>query len=234
MTRHGEVSAARPVGPPVDATAARRPDGAALRDVHGGLEKLAPRHGPDLWEEVKDHDALWTYMFYGPFADRVSFLAWIEERAKLEDPFSYAVVDPDGRARGIVALMEIRPAARVIEIGNIVYGPTLQRTPLATRVQYLVARHAFETLGYRRYEWKCDALNAPSRAAALRYGFTFEGIFRQHMIVKGRNRDTAWFAMLDGEWPARKRAFERWLAPDNFDAAGRQRQRLAQLMHEGG
>ena len=116
---------------------------------------------------------------------------------------------------------------RVIEIGNIVYSPGLQRTPAATEAQYLVARHVFETLGYRRYEWKCNALNAPSRAAALRLGFTYEGIFRQHMIIKGRNRDTAWFAMLDGEWPARKAAFERWLAPANFDGRGRQRQTLA-------
>ena len=111
---------------------------------------------------------------------------------------------------------------RVIEVGHIVYSPALQRTPLATEAQYLLARYAFETLGYRRYEWKCDALNAASRRAALRYGFTFEGIFRQHMIAKGRNRDTAWFSMLDSEWPARKAAFERWLAPENFAADGRQ------------
>src|SRR5207249_2950540 len=113
---------------------------------------------------------------------------------------------------GIATLMEIRPAMRVIEMGSIVYSPLLQRTPLATEAQYLLARYAFETLGYRRYEWKCNALNAPSRRAALRLGFTFEGIFRQHQIVKGRNRDTAWYSMLDGEWPVRKRAFERWLA----------------------
>ena len=114
---------------------------------------------------------------------------------------------------------------RVIEVGHIVYSPALQRTPLATEAQYLLARYVFETLGYRRYEWKCNALNAASRRAALRFGFTFEGVFRQHMIVKGRNRDTAWFSMLDGEWPARKAAFERWLAPDNFDADGRQKVR---------
>ena len=118
---------------------------------------------------------------------------------------------------------------RVIETGSIVYGPALQRTPLATETQYLLARYAFETLGYRRYEWKCDALNAPSRRAALRYGFTFEGIFRQHMIAKGRNRDTAYFSMLDTEWPSRKRNFERWLEPDNFDREGRQKVSLAAL-----
>ena len=122
--------------------------------------------------------------------------------------------------------MAIRPEHRVIEVGNVVYAPALQRTPLATEAQYLLAGYAFETLGYRRYEWKCDALNAASRRAALRYGFTFEGIFRQHMIGKGRSRDSAWYAMLDGEWPARKRAFERWLRPENFDAAGHQKTAL--------
>jgi RimJ/RimL family protein N-acetyltransferase len=125
--------------------------------------------------------------------------------------------------------MEIRPAMRVVEVGNIVYGPVLQRTPLSTEAQYLIARYAFETLGYRRYEWKCDSLNAPSRRAAERFGFTFEGIFRQHMIVKGRSRDTAWFSILDSEWPARRAAFERWLAPENFDSGGRQKTNLATL-----
>ncbi len=231
MTFSAEHSdATAPVGAPVDPTPARRPDGAALKNASGGLEKLEARHGPDLWEQVDTHDALWTYMGYGPFAQGADFLTWVRERAELADPFSYAVVAAGGRALGIVTLMEIRPEMRVIEVGNIVYGPALQRTALATRVQYLLARHVFETLGYRRYEWKCNALNAPSRAAALRYGFTFEGIFRQHMIVKGRNRDTAWYAMLDTEWPARKRAFERWLAPENFDPAGHQKARLADLM----
>ena len=125
--------------------------------------------------------------------------------------------------------MAIRPAMRVVEIGHIVYGPALQRTPLATETQYLLARYVFETLGYRRYEWKCDALNAPSRRAALRFGFVFEGIFRQHMITKGRNRDTAYFSMLDREWPVRKANFERWLSRENFDAEGRQRISLSTL-----
>jgi RimJ/RimL family protein N-acetyltransferase len=125
--------------------------------------------------------------------------------------------------------MEIRPAMRVIEVGHIVYSPALQRTPLGTEAQYLLARYAFETLGYRRYEWKCNALNAPSRRAALRYGFVFEGILRQHMIAKGRNRDTAYFGMLDSEWSARKAAFECWLAPENFDAMGKQKVSLREL-----
>jgi RimJ/RimL family protein N-acetyltransferase len=129
--------------------------------------------------------------------------------------------------------MEMRPAMRVIEIGNIVYSPSLQRSRAATEAQYLLARHVFEELGYRRYEWKCNALNGPSQRAALRLGFTFEGIFRQHMIVKGRNRDTAWFAMLDTDWPGRKAAFERWLDPGNFDATGQQRLSLSALNADG-
>ena len=144
------------------------------------------------------------------------------------DPYSYAVVEKrSGTAHGIVTLMEIRPAMRVIEIGNIVYSLSLQKTPAATEAQYLAARHVFEDLGYRRYEWKCNALNEPSRRAALRLGFTYEGLFRQHMIIKGRNRDTAWYSMLDSEWPARKAAFERWFDPSNFSAEGRQRTSLA-------
>jgi RimJ/RimL family protein N-acetyltransferase len=151
-------------------------------------------------------------------------------RAALPDPFSYVVIDSGkGTAEGILALLEIRPAMRVIEMGSIIYGRALQRTPAATEAQYLMARYAFEELGYRRYEWKCDALNGRSRRAAQRLGFTFEGIFRQHRIVKGRNRDTAWFAILDGEWPARKLAFERWLDPENFDADGRQLVGLSSL-----
>jgi RimJ/RimL family protein N-acetyltransferase len=138
-------------------------------------------------------------------------------------------MEPGGRAVGILSLMEIRPEMRVIEVGNIVYSPALQRTPLSTEAQYLIARYAIETLGYRRFEWKCNDLNAPSKRAAERFGFIYEGLFRQHMIVKGRNRDTAWYSMLDSEWPARKAAFEKWLAPDNFDKDGRQKTSLAVL-----
>ena len=139
---------------------------------------------------------------------------------------SYAIVEKSGRAVGILTLMEIRPAMRSIEVGHVVYSPALQRTPLATEAQYLLARYVFETLGYRRYEWKCNALNAASQRAARRFGFAFEGILRQQMIAKGRNRDTAYFSMLDGEWPTRKAGFERWLAPENFDRDGRQKTRL--------
>jgi len=220
----------RPVGVKVDETPARRPEAVVLEGRFGRVEKLdAARHGAALWQAVKGDNATWAYMGYGPFADEAAFTTWLAERPKLEDPYSYAIMAPDGRAIGIATLMEIRPAMRVIEVGNIVYAPALQRTPLATEAQYLLARYVFETLGYRRYEWKCNALNAPSRRAAERFGFTFEGLFRQHQIVKGRNRDTAWFSMLDTEWPMRKAAFERWLAPDNFDGAGRQKVSLAAL-----
>jgi RimJ/RimL family protein N-acetyltransferase len=172
-------------------------------------------------------------MFYGPFADRAAFAAWLGGRQALGDPFYYAIMDRSGHARGLAALMSIRPDMRVIEIGHIMLAPALQRSALATEAQFLLARYVFETLGYRRYEWKCDALNGRSRRAALRLGFAFEGIFRNHMIVKGRSRDTAWFAMTDADWPARKAAFERWLAPDNFDAEGRQRVSLRTLNDAG-
>jgi RimJ/RimL family protein N-acetyltransferase len=217
------------IGPPVDSTPAKRPAPVTLEGRYGRIERLAQHHDAALWKAAAGHDAIWTYMSYGPFADPAAFSTWIASRLTLEDPYSYAILDPSGRAVGIATLMEIRPAMRVIEVGNILYSPALMRTPLGTEAQYLLARYAFETLGYRRYEWKCNALNAPSRRAALRYGFVFEGIFRQHMITKGRNRDTAYFSMLDGEWPARKVAFEKWLAPDNFDADGKQKASLSRL-----
>ena len=201
-----------------------------LAGRYGRVEKLDMRHAADLWQAYAGHDQIWTYLStYGPVADAAEFSQWLASRVALDDPYSYAVVDASGRALGIATLMEIRPAMRVIEVGHIVYSPALQRSRLGTEAQYLLARYAFETLGYRRYEWKCHALNAASRRAALRYGFVYEGTFRQHLIAKGRNRDNAWFSMLDREWPTRKAAFERWLAPDNFDAEGKQRLSLSAL-----
>jgi RimJ/RimL family protein N-acetyltransferase len=220
----------QPVGLPADPTPAQRPDPVTLQGRYGRIERLAQQHDAALWEAVKDHDPIWTYMSgYGPFADFSAFSQWIASRLPLDDPYSYAVIDTSGHAVGIATLMEIKPAAKSIEVGHIVYSPALQRTPLGTEAQYLLARYAFETLGYRRYEWKCNALNAPSRRAALRYGFVYEGTLRQAMVAKGRNRDTAYFSMLDSEWPARKAAFERWLAPENFDRQGRQGTSLAAL-----
>ncbi len=207
----------QPVGVPVDATPAKLPGPVTLQGRYGRVEKIKAEHAAALWNAVEGHDSIWTYMSrYGPFAGAAEFSAWVESRTTLEDPYSYAIIDAQNRAVGIAAMMEIRPAMRVIEVGHIVYSPALQRTPLGTEAQYLLARYAFETLGYRRYEWKCHSYNEASKRAALRYGFIYEGTLRQLIITKGRNRDTAMFSMLDGEWPARKANFERWLAPENF------------------
>jgi RimJ/RimL family protein N-acetyltransferase len=227
-TRHPQTG--QPVGPPVDEGPATRPGPVTLQGRFGRIEKLAPAHSAALWDAVKGRNQIWTYMpSYGPFPNAAAFSQWLPARAALDDPYSYAIVDASDRAVGVFALMAIRPEHRVIEVGHVVYSPALQRTPLATEAQYLLARYAFETLGYRRYEWKCDALNAASRRAALRLGFSFEGILRQHMIAKGRNRDTAYFSMLDSEWPARKANFERWLAVENFTDDGQQKHSLRAL-----
>ena len=203
-------SADHPVGLAVDAAPAQKPGAAVLEGRFGRVEKLDPaRHATDLWRALSADDRLWTYMFYGPFSDAGSFSNFLGKIAALEEQVYYAIVDRDGRAVGWAALMEIRTQARVIEVGSIVYGPALQRTALATEAQYLLARYALETLGYRRYEWKCDALNAASRRAALRLGFTFEGIFRQHMTTwSGRLRDTVYFSVIAPEWPDVKAALE--------------------------
>ncbi len=219
-----------PIGPEVAAHAARRPDQRMLAGRFIRLEPLDPdRHGSSLWQETHGTGAAarWQYLFNEPFADERSFYDYLARSAACADPLFYSIVDqPTGRALGFETLMRIEPAHRCIEVGNILYGTSLQRTAGATEAQYLLMRYIFEDLGYRRYEWKCNALNEPSRRAALRFGFTFEGIFRKHMIVRGRNRDTAWYSMIDDEWPAVKAAFERWLAPSNFDPAGIQRQSL--------
>jgi RimJ/RimL family protein N-acetyltransferase len=221
----------QPVGLPVERTTpAPRPGPVTLKGRYGRLEKLRPRHAPDLWSVLAGHDEVWTYIAPdGPFASAEEFAVFLTARAASADPYAYAIIDAADRAVGYVTLLRIVPDMRVIEVGHVLYSPELQRTPLGTETQYLLARYVFETLGYRRYEWKCDALNAASRRAALRYGFVYEGTFRQYMIAKGRNRDNAWFSMLDSEWPARKANFERWLAPDNFDGEGRQKLSLTAL-----
>jgi len=226
----------QPIGLPVtDPTPAPRPGPVTLKGRYGRLEKLKAEHAADLWTAFAGHDRVWTYISTdGPFASAAEFSAFIGRRAAAADPFAYAIVDAADRAVGYLTLLRIEPEMRVIEVGHVLYSPALQRTPLGTEAQYLLARYVFETLGYRRYEWKCDALNAASRRAALRYGFVYEGTFRQYMIAKGRNRDNAWFSMLDSEWPERKRNFERWLAPDNFDSAGRQKISLAALNGQEG
>jgi RimJ/RimL family protein N-acetyltransferase len=223
------MSGSPPVGQPVDATPAKFPGDVTLQGRYGRLERLnAARHAPSLWEVMRGETAMWTYIPAGKDFSENDFRAYIASCEQNKDRIFYAVVEPSGRAVGILSLMEIRPAMRVVEVGNIVYSPALQRTPLSTEAQYLIAKYSFEELGYRRYEWKCDSLNAPSKRAAERFGFTYEGLFRQHMISKGRNRDTAWYSMLDREWPTRKAAFERWLAPENFDRDGRQKKKLGE------
>lgn len=210
---------------------APRPSPVTLKGRYGHLEKLTPDHAAELWDVLAGHDAIWTYISTdGPFPNFEAFAAFIAKRAAADDPYAYAIVDPTGRPIGYFTLLRIVPEHRVIEVGHVIYSPALQRTPLGTEAQYLLAKYVFETLGYRRYEWKCDALNAASRRAALRYGFVYEGTFRQYMINKeGRNRDNAWFSMLDSEWPERKRNFERWLDRANFDGEGRQRISLTDL-----
>jgi len=220
----------QPVGVPVDPGPAQRPGPVTLQGRYGRLEKLGPQHFLDLWKAFAGHDHIWTYISTdGPFATEEEFFAFLAKRAASADPYAYAIVDTSGRSVGYLTLLRIDAPMRVIEVGHVLYSPLLQRTLLGTETQYLLARYVFETLGYRRYEWKCNSLNAASRRAALRYGFVYEGTFRQHLISKGRNRDNAWFSMLDSEWPARKLNFERWLAADNFDAQGRQKVSLSVL-----
>lgn len=218
----------RPVGAPVERSVAQPPARVSMAGRFVDLVPLESSHAEALFETAggSANQDLWTYMPDGPYLDQEAFQAAIARKAASPDPLFFAILDKSGRAVGHAGLMRIHPADRVVEVGNILYGMALQRTPGATEAMALLAGYVFDTLGYRRYEWKCNDLNAPSKAAARRLGFTFEGVFRQHMIVKGRNRDTAWFAMLDGEWPARRAAFAAWLASENFDGDGRQRNRL--------
>ena len=202
------------------------------------LERLdSERHGDTLFASTvaPGADDRFRYLPDEPPAGRAAFDAWIAQAEASADPLFYAVVDREtGRAEGRQTLMRITPDHGVIEIGNILWGPGMARTRLATEALYLFARYVFDDLGYRRFEWKCNARNMPSRRAAERFGFAFEGIFRQHMIVKGQSRDTAWFAMIDDDWPRLKSGYERWLDPGNFDAAGRQRETLAASLGANG
>ncbi len=219
-------------GPPVSEAAAKRPERITLEGVCVTVEPLdLAKHGNALWEAIggPTNQDLWRYMHSGPFPERAAFDAYLEPKPASGDPLYFAIVDRAmGKATGHATFMRIDAGQRVMEVGSIVYSHAFQRTRGATEAMFLMAKYAFEDLGYRRYEWKCNVLNEASQSAARRLGFAFEGVFRQHMIVKGRSRDTAWYAMLDYEWPARKREFERWLAPGNFDASGRQETRLLQ------
>jgi RimJ/RimL family protein N-acetyltransferase len=207
------------------------PGPVTLRGRYVTLEPLnADRHAVALWRAVRGYDELWTWLADGPFATESGLhQSLAHKQAGTAAVFLAIVPRETGAAAGYASYMRKDPAHGVVEVGNIMLSPSLQRTAAATEAMNLMAAHVFDDLGYRRYEWKCNALNEPSRRAALRLGFTFEGIFRQHMVIKDRSRDTAWFSMLDHEWPARKRAFEAWLDPANFDEKGHQLRSLRQI-----
>jgi RimJ/RimL family protein N-acetyltransferase len=199
------------------------------------LEPLsAVDHAHDLWQAVLGEDHVWDWMADGPYVREADFVQALEAK-EFGTAARFFAICPRldngsvGAAKGYASLMRMDPANGVIEVGNVLFSPSLQRTAAATEAMYLMARYSLEDLGYRRYEWKCNAQNLPSRRAAERFGFEYEGVFRQHMVIKGCNRDTAWYAMLDGEWPARKAAFEAWLAPANFDEQGRQLRSLQSI-----
>ena len=223
----------QPVGDPVPGWQPRpRPDAVTLTGSYCRLERLdAGRHGAELFaaDRADTDGTSWTYLPYGPFDDLGSYAGWVSQAAAQDDPYFFAVIDTDpisparDRAAGVLSLLRITPDAGSIEVGHIHLSPALQQTRASTEAQFLIMSYVFDDLGYRRHEWKCDALNAPSRRAAERLGFSYEGIFRQAVVVKGRNRDTAWYAIIDADWPAVREAFLAWLAPGNFDASGRQR-----------
>ena len=192
------------------------------------LEPLQPAHTGELWSAHAGHDDIWRYIPAGPFPDEDALGNWVQSVCDADDPLQFAVRTEDGRLGGTLSIMRVNPTAGSAEVGYIVFSPQLQRTRDATEAVYLTIKWAFEA-GYRRFEWKCNARNLASRRAAERFGFSYEGVFRQAAIVKGENRDTAWFASIDGEWPALKTAFETWLDPANFDASGQQRQSLSEL-----
>ncbi len=221
----------RPIGPEISGWTPRpRPDSVHLTGRFVALEPLdADKHAADLHAAFSGHDWLWDYMPAGPFASASAYHRWMRDAVAGNDPKFLALRDLEsGRWVGVTSYLRIEPAAGVIEVGNICFSPEMQRRPVATEAMFLMMEWAFSN-GYRRYEWKCNALNMPSRRAAQRLGFSFEGIFRQHMIIKGRNRDTAWFSIIDSEWPGLREAFRVWLSPQNFDGAGRQRESLADL-----
>jgi len=223
----------QPVGAPLPGWTPRAlPPRTPMKGRFCTLEPLSLAHADALHaaNSLDKEGGNWTYLFDGPFASADDYRAWVAKAAQTGDPLFHAILDPDGRPVGVSAFMRIDPAHGVIEIGHLNFSRLMQRTPIATEAIHLMLRRAFDELGYRRVEWKCDSLNAPSRAAAIRFGFSHEGIFRQAIVYKGRNRDTAWYSIVDAEWPPRREGYERWLAPGNFDAEGRQREKLAAFM----
>ena len=223
----------QPIGPPVPGwKPVERPPRTALAGRYCRVEPIDPaRHAEDLHRAngLDPSNRNFTYLSIGPFDTFDAYREWMTSARQSDDPLFHAIIDAvTGKAVGIASYMRIDCKNGAIEVGHLNYSPLLQRKPAATEAMVLMMRRAFE-LGYRRYEWKCDALNAASRAAAQRLGFSYEGVFRQASIYKGRNRDTAWYAMIDSEWPELERAFRRWLDPSNFDAQGNQRTRLSEL-----
>ncbi|RRH74327.1 N-acetyltransferase [Falsigemmobacter faecalis] len=204
------------------------PPPVALGNALCVLKPLTCAHLPALWQAFRGHDALWDYMFTGPFPDEAAFRTWAESRCGLADPLFYAIRAPEGDWSGLASFMRIDVANGVIEVGSLTFSPALQGTSAATGAMFAMMEQAFR-LGYRRYEWKCHSDNLPSRRAAERLGFSYEGIFRHHMVVKGRNRDTVWYAITDEDWPALKEAYELWCRPETFDDEGRQKHRLSDL-----
>ncbi len=213
-----------------------RPERKVLEGRHVRLEPLsAEKHGHGLYEAARaeDRDSRFRWLFDTPPENRAAFQPWLDKVEASEDPLFFTVIDKaSGKIAGRQTLMRIDPAFGVIEIGNILWGSLVARRPAATEAQFLFAKYVFDELGYRRYEWKCNNRNSPSKRAAERFGFTFEGIFRQNMVVKGENRDTAWYSIIDSEWPALKQAYEAWLDPANFDVEGRQKRRLEEFRAE--
>ena len=211
-----------------DWTPRPRPERKVLDGRYVRLEPLsAVAHGDGLYEAAQSDPERFRWLFETNPDSRAAFQPWLEKVEASEDPLFFTVIDKaSGRVGGRQTLMRIDPAHGVIEIGSILWGPLVARKPAATEAQFLFARYVFDELGYRRYEWKCNNRNERSKRAAERFGFSFEGVFRQHMIVKGENRDTAWYSMIDKEWPALRKAYEGWLGPDNFDSDGNQKKRL--------
>ena len=222
----------QPVGVPVPGWTAREPPPrTAMEGSYCRVEMLEARHADELYAAYEGAADNWTYLAQEPPAHFSAYLAWVEKVAAGSDPLFHAVIGKEsGRTVGIAALMRIDTANGVIEVGNINYAPALQRSRAGTEAIFLLMRRVFDELGYRRFEWKCDSLNAASRRAAMRYGFTFEGIFRQAVMYKGRNRDTAWYSIINREWPGLKERYARWLEPANFDAKGRQRMSLGAFL----
>lgn len=220
------------IGPAVSPEPVPQPSRVVLSGTCVTLAPLSSDHAADLFDAVggEDKRALWTYMGDGPYVSKAEFENAVAAKSKSDDPLFFAIISTKTQtAIGYATLMRIDAKSRSVEVGNIMFSPLLQRTKAATETMYLLAKHVFVDLGYRRYEWKCDNLNGPSKRAALRFGFTFEGLFRQHMIYKSRNRDTAWFSVIDTEWPVVRHAFEAWLHDSNFDGHGQQKRRLEDL-----